>query len=31
VTWTPTEPAWQYELLDKLPPGLDLAQLERSL
>jgi hypothetical protein len=29
--WEPTGPAWQYELLDKLPRGIDLAQLERSL
>lgn len=31
MAWEPTEEAWQYVLLDKLPPGLDLAQLDRSL
>jgi len=31
VLWNPEEEAWQYRLLDRLPPGLDLVQLERSL
>jgi hypothetical protein len=31
MAWEPTEEAWQYRLLDQLPPGLDLAQLERSM
>lgn len=31
MPWEPTEEAWQYRLLDKLKPGVDIAQLERSL
>ena len=31
MRWDPGEEAWQYRLLDQLPPGLDKAQLERSL
>jgi hypothetical protein len=31
MLWEPTEYAWQYELIDKLPPSIDMAQLERSL
>src|SRR5918996_176966 len=31
MAWEPTDYAWQYELLDKLPSGIDAVQLERGL
>lgn len=31
MSWEPTEEAWQYELLDRLKPGVDITQLERNL
>lgn len=31
MAWEPAEKAWQYELLDRMKPGVDLVQLERSL
>jgi hypothetical protein len=29
--WTWIDEPWQYRVLDKLPPGIDRAQLERAL
>jgi hypothetical protein len=29
--WEPAEPAWQYEVLDRLPCGIDDAQLAEAL
>jgi hypothetical protein len=31
MTWQPVEPAWQHEVLDRLPPGIDTGQLEEAL
>jgi hypothetical protein len=31
MAWNPTGPAWQYELLDRLPPGVDTTQLDWAL
>jgi hypothetical protein len=31
VSWQPIDPAWQYELLDRLPPGVDMTQLDHAL
>lgn len=28
--WFPVEEPWQYRVLDRLPPGVDEAQLERA-
>jgi len=30
MPWNPVDPAWQYELLDRLAPGVDPAQLEEA-
>ena len=29
--WRPAEYPWQYDLLDRTPPSLDLSQLEEAL
>ncbi len=31
MPWDPGEKPWQYELLDKLPSGIDVGQLEENL
>ena len=31
MPWDPVDPAWQYELLDRVAPGVDTAQLEEAL
>jgi hypothetical protein len=31
MRWEPAEPAWQYEVLDRLPCGIDSAQLDEAL
>ena len=31
MRWEPPERAWQDVLLDKLPPGVDIVQLERGM
>jgi hypothetical protein len=31
MTSDPAEPAWQYDVLDRLPPGIDVEQLEAAL
>lgn len=28
--WRPPDAPWQYRVLDALPPGIDVAQLERT-
>jgi hypothetical protein len=31
MAWEPDNPAWQYVLLDQLPPSVDVSQIEESL
>jgi orotidine-5'-phosphate decarboxylase len=28
--WMPVDEPWQYRVLDQLPPGIDLAQLDQA-